>query len=215
MYSSNKIPIEEKAHALYLYMAGLSSWEIADMMEDHYGRKPSHSSVLNWARAPGSVRWTIPPRERRLIAVDETVEKVNGREVYAWAAIDVDMGELLAIKATWSRSSVDALLFLSRVLGACTNKPVFVVEGGPWYSWAFRELGLQYCRGAFGDRSGVERFFGSPKRRTRVFFNNINAGRSKIASLDMLMNMLFVYYNGPRSREGMGRVSSEVIAVVG
>ena len=30
----------------------------------------------------GSVGWTIPPRGRGLIAVDETAEKVNGREVY-------------------------------------------------------------------------------------------------------------------------------------
>ena len=102
VYPSNKIPTWEKAHALHLHMAGLSSWEVADAVEDHYGRKPSHSSVLNWARALGSVRWTIPPRERRLIAVDETVEKANGREVYVWAAIDVDTRELLAIKASWS-----------------------------------------------------------------------------------------------------------------
>ena len=102
IFKRHKIPIEEKAHALYLYMAGLSSWGIADAMGDRYGRKPSHSSVLDWARALGSVGWTIPPRERRLIAVDETVEKVNGREVYVWAAIDVDTRELLAIKATWS-----------------------------------------------------------------------------------------------------------------
>jgi len=54
---------------------------IADAREDRCGRKPSHASVLNWARALGSVRWTIPPRERRLIAVDETAEKANGREV--------------------------------------------------------------------------------------------------------------------------------------
>jgi len=107
----------------------------------------------------------------------EAAGKVNGREVYAWAAMDADTGELLAIETTWSRSSLDALLFLSRVLGACTNKPVFVVEGGPRYSWAFRELGLQYYHETFGDRSRVERFFGSLKRRTRVFFNNINAGR--------------------------------------
>jgi transposase-like protein len=72
------------------------------------------------------------------------------------------------------------------------------VEGGPWYSWAFRELGLEHCRGAFGDRSGVERFFGSLKRRTSAFFNNINAGRSKIASLDWVMNMSSAHYNGPR-----------------
>jgi transposase-like protein len=122
-----------------------------------------------------------------------------------WAAIDVDTGELLAIRATWSRSSMDALLFLRRVLEACTNKPVFVVEGGPWYSWAFRELGLQHCRGAFGDRSGVERFFGSLKRRTSASFKDINAGRSRIASLDGLMNMSFAYYNGLRFHKGIGR----------
>jgi len=175
----HKIPIEEKAHALYLYMAGLSSWGIADAMEDHYGRKPSHASVLDWARALGSVRWTVPPRERRPVAVDETAEKVNSREVHAWAAIDVDTMELPAIKATWSRSSMDALP------GPGARGPReqtgVRLEGGPWYSWAFRELGLEHCRGAFGDRSRVERFFGSLKRRTRVFFNNINARGSRIA----------------------------------
>jgi hypothetical protein len=105
-------------------MAGLSSWEIADAMEDRYGREPSRSSVLDWARALGSVGWTIPPRGRRLIAVDEAAEEVNGREVYVWAA--------------WSRSSMDALLFLRRMLRA----------------------------------------------RTMVSFNDMNAGRSRIASLD-------------------------------
>jgi|GEM_PF-3786618 len=41
-------------------------------------------------------------------------------------------------------------------------------------------------------------FFGSLKRRTGAFFNYINAGRSRIASLDMLMNMSSAHYNGPR-----------------
>jgi transposase-like protein len=79
------------------------------------------------------------------------------------------------------------------------HEPAPVRRGrGPWYSWAFRELGLEHCRGAFGDRSGVERFFGSLKRRTSAFFKDINAGRSRITSLDGVMNMFFVYYNGPR-----------------
>ncbi|MFP3209210.1 MAG: DDE-type integrase/transposase/recombinase [Nitrososphaeria archaeon] len=119
-------------------MAGLSSWEIADAMEDRRGRKPPHSSMLYRARALGSVGWTVPPRGRWLVAVDETAERVNGREVYVWAAMDVDTGELPAMKATWSRSSMDALLFLRRVLRA----------------------------------------------RTMVSFNDMNAGRSRIASLD-------------------------------
>ena len=60
----------------------------------------------------------------------------------------------------------------------------------------------------------MERFFGSLKRRTSASFKDVNMGRSRIASLDMLMNMFFVYYNGPRFQEGIGRVSSEVIAVL-
>jgi transposase-like protein len=132
-----------------------------------------------------------------------------------WAAIGVDTRELLAIKATWSRSSMDALLFLGRALEACTNKPAFVMDRGPWYSWAFRALGLQYYSETFGDRSRVERFFGSLKRRTRVFLKDINARRSRIASLDRIVNMFFVYYNGLRFHKGIGRVPSEVIAVVG
>jgi len=86
---------------------------------------------------------------------------------------------------------------------------------GPRYSWAFRELGLQYYHGAFGDRSRVERSFGSLKRRTRVFFKDINTGRPRIASLDRIVNVFFLYYNGLRFHKGMGRVPSEVIAVVG
>jgi hypothetical protein len=64
------MPIGERAHALHLHMAGPSSWEVADAMEDRYGRKPSHASVLDWAHALGSVGWTIPPRGRRPVAAD-------------------------------------------------------------------------------------------------------------------------------------------------
>jgi recombinational DNA repair ATPase RecF len=132
--------------------------------------------------------------------------------------VRVELGKLNVVvgpNGSGKSSLLEALLFLSRVLGACTNKPVFVVDRGPWYSWAFQELGLEYYHETFGDRSRVERFFGSLKRRTRVFFNNINARRSRIASLDRMMNIFFVYYNGPRFQEGIGRVPSEVIAVVG
>ncbi|MFP3282835.1 MAG: hypothetical protein RXP97_01990 [Nitrososphaeria archaeon] len=66
IFKRHKISIEEKAHALYLCMAGLSSWEIADAMEDRCGRKPSHASVLDWARARvGRVDHTAEGEEAR------------------------------------------------------------------------------------------------------------------------------------------------------
>ena len=115
---------------------------------------------------------SVPPRKRNLVAVDVTELKVN-RIVYAWAAIDVDIRELLAMEATWGRG---ALLFLRKVLEGCTNRPLFVVDRGPWYGWASRSLGLSYCHEAFGIRSRIERSFRTLKRR--VFANNANARRS-------------------------------------
>jgi hypothetical protein len=131
-FGRHKIPIGEKAHALYLYMAGPSSWEIADIMEDRYGRKPSHSSVLDWAHAFGSVRWTIPPRERRPVAVDwnEAAEKADGREVYVWAAIDVDTRSSPAIKACGPGAPRTPSSSWAGCSGPART-PVFVVEGGP------------------------------------------------------------------------------------
>jgi transposase-like protein len=54
-------------------------------------------------------------RARRLVAVDETVLKVNGRICYLWAAmaaIDVDTGEILALYASRGRGIPGAIEFL-------------------------------------------------------------------------------------------------------
>ncbi|MGC8695876.1 MAG: hypothetical protein ACP5UD_05700 [Conexivisphaera sp.] len=112
VFRRNETPIEEKARAALLHVAGPSS---GGGVAEELG--VSHASVLNWARAIASVPGSIPPRERRLVAVDETELKANGRIVHVWAAMDVDTRELLAVEATWSRSSLQALPFLRRVLG--------------------------------------------------------------------------------------------------
>ena len=61
--------------------------------------------------------------------------------VYVWSAVDVDSRELLALEASYGRSSLNALTFLKKALKMCTNKPLVK---GPWYKWAFERLGLEY-----------------------------------------------------------------------
>jgi putative transposase len=39
----------------------------------------------------------VKKRERRLIAMDETRLKLQGRDIFIWAAIDIDTKELLSI----------------------------------------------------------------------------------------------------------------------
>jgi len=69
---------------------------------------------------------------------------VKGVYVYVWSAVDVDSKELLALEASYGRSSLNALAFLKKALRMCINKPLVLVDKGPRYRWAFDRLGLEY-----------------------------------------------------------------------
>jgi putative transposase len=83
-----------------------------------------------------------------VVGVDETKVKVERRGepiyVFLWAERDVDTKEVLAFRASFTRSSLDAEMFLKQVLEYCENKPLFLVDKGPWYREAFERLGLEY-----------------------------------------------------------------------
>jgi transposase-like protein len=64
--------------------------------------------------------------------------------VFLWAARDVDTKEVLTFRASFTRSSMDAEIFLEQILEYCENKPLFLVEKGPGYREAFEKLGLDY-----------------------------------------------------------------------
>jgi transposase-like protein len=48
----------------------------------------------------------------------------------------------------------------------CTNKPLVLVDKGPWYKWALERLGPEYR---------YERFFRYLKERTMVFNHKVSA----------------------------------------
>lgn len=82
----------------------------------------------------------VPKRERKVVAMDETKLKINGRQVYVWAAIDADTKELLAVYAFYYRSHINNVVFLRKVLDTCIGRPVVLVDGGPyahglWTGW--------------------------------------------------------------------------------
>jgi transposase-like protein len=43
--------------------------------------------------------------------------------VFLWAARDIDTKEVLTFRASFTRSSLDAEIFLKQVLEYCENKP--------------------------------------------------------------------------------------------
>jgi transposase-like protein len=137
---------------------------------------------------------------RRLVAVDETVLKVNGQICYLWAAIDVDTNEVLAVYASRGRGIPSAIKFLKKVLDSCEGKPV-IVDKGPWYRWAFERLGLEYRHERFGMRNRVERFFRYLKERTMVFHHKMSAKDhiQGITNLKLFLTLFTIYYQAART----------------
>ncbi len=128
----------------------------------------SHESVRKYYHRLKYILKEPKKKERKLIAVDETIIRVGDWKVFVWAAIDVETKECLAIWASEGRSSFHAYVFLREVLKYCKNKPEVVVDRGFWYKWALKRLGLRYRHETFGERNAVEGFFSRFKENKEV-----------------------------------------------
>jgi transposase-like protein len=107
------------------------------------GLEPISKSAVHYlAKKVSEIRVAREPRYRRCIAVDETKLRVKKSYVYIWSAVDVDSSrELLALEASYGRSSLNALSFLKKALRMCTNKPLVIVDRGPCVGGRLRGLG--------------------------------------------------------------------------
>jgi len=152
------------------HAAGLS---FRDVSERYCVTAASRESVRKWFHRFSSI-FSVDKKFRDTVAVDETVVKMHSLRVYVWSAVDVDSGEILAVYASRSRNMLIALKFLRIVLDRCLNKPLIIVDRGPWYRWALERLRLKCPYQKFGLRNAVEKFFRHLKQRTRRFYNNIN-----------------------------------------
>jgi transposase-like protein len=179
----------EKLCSVILFITGLS---LRDISERFCLTSASRESVRIWAHRSSSL-FKPSKRARRLVAVDETVLKVNSRICYLWAAIDVDTGEILALQASRGRGLPNAIKFLKMVLRSCDGKPIVVVDRGPWYRWALERLGITYFHETFGKRNKIERLFRELKNRTKRFYNNVNS--KKLKSIEELVTAIAIMHN--------------------
>jgi transposase-like protein len=179
----------EKLYSVILFISGLS---LRDISERFCLTFASRESVRIWAHRSSSL-FKPSKRARRLVAVDETVLKINGQICYLWAAIDVDTNEILALYASRGRGLPNAIKFLKMVLRSCDGKPIVVVDRGPWYRWALERLGITYFHETFGERNKIERWFRELKERTKRFYNNVNSKTLK--SIEEIATAVAIAHN--------------------
>jgi transposase-like protein len=200
LFRSHRNPPLEKLYSVILFIAGLS---LRDLSERLCLTGASRESVRIWVHRFSSL-FRPSRRVRRLVAVDETVLKVNGQICYLWAAIDVDTNEILALYASRGRGIPNAIKFLKMVLRSCDGKPIVVVDRGPWYRWALERLGLTYFHETFGNRNKIERWFREMKERTKRFYNNVNSKNLK--SIEDIAMAVAIVHNLVRTGIGRGEV---------
>jgi len=169
IFTKNRISPEVKLLAALLYHLGLSYRSVSLAME--LLSTFSYESVRLWYRKIGTILPQPSKIHRSVIAVDETKLSVSGHFLFIWQAIDIERYEVLALKATATRGELDAILFLKETLRHCSNRPLVLVDHGPWYPPAFEHLGLRYKQVTFGDRNPVESWFNILKQKTKRFHN--------------------------------------------
>jgi putative transposase len=156
----------------------------------------SKSDVHYLAKKVSEIRVAKEPRYRRCIAVDETKLSVKGVHVYVWSAVDVDSKELLALEASYGRSCLNALSFLKKASRMCTDKPLVLVDKGPWYRWAFERLGLEYRHEEQGRKilqipEGENRSIPPQAKREKP--------RTGITNLKLFLSLFTLYYQAART----------------
>jgi transposase-like protein len=152
-------------------MAGLSYRDTTYVLRFIPGR---HEAVRLWVKKLEQVTVNVKVKSRRMVML-------------VWAAINVDTRELLAVWISWQRNIKHAESFLRKVFLTCTNKPVFLVDKGPWYPETFQALGLKWEHRTFGEMNRIERWFRTMKARTRRFFNNFPMRKKPVFKIKLFI----------------------------
>ncbi|MCD6482019.1 MAG: IS6 family transposase [Thermoplasmata archaeon] len=164
-----------KALAILLYFAGLSYRKTSKILRDF--EIFSYEAVRKWYHKCKDL-FIVKKKRRRVVAIDETKVKLENEQIYVWNAIDVDEGTILAVHVSTTRTSFDAYYFLRRVLDTCENKPLILVDKGPWYRWALQRLGLKYKHETFGERNAIEGWYSLFKARVKRFWKRFPVNSS-------------------------------------
>jgi len=195
VFLRNKKPPEAKVFACYLYLQGPSLGQTQRLLEDLELGVMTHSAIWYWLQQVGvQVGETLVKRKRRrCLVVDETKIRIKDGWIYVFGSVDPENREIVCLQVTKYRESVDALGFPKRCLRYCEGKPVIATDGGPWYRWPTRRLGLKHVVMCGGQRNYTERWFETLKDKLRTF--DCYFPTHDIKSIQNLCNAFGFIYN--------------------
>ncbi|RLG17920.1 hypothetical protein DRN75_02940 [Nanoarchaeota archaeon] len=89
----------------------------------------SHNAVHKWVKKfEEKLTISTEKKERKLIAIDETVVKANKKHYYVFSVVNVEGNVLILMKVYTTRNYLTAKSFIKEVLNYCENKSKFIID---------------------------------------------------------------------------------------
>ena len=130
IFERERVSMKTRALGVILYHFGISLRNTSLVVSSF--EQASHEAIRDWYLRAAKI-FQVQKVERKIIVMDETKIKINGKWHFLWAAVDIENWDVLGIWVTQGRSSFEAYSFIRHVLNHCENKPIILVDGGPWY----------------------------------------------------------------------------------
>jgi Transposase and inactivated derivatives len=197
-------------YAIYLYFSGHSLRRASKSLRLTISR--SHVSIWRWVQRLGPVLGSFgaDPRDVHRIFVDETMVNVGGTSALIWIAFEPDLRAMLDFHVSWRGNSIDAYLFIRRLVHKYGRVPIYT-DGAGWYADACRWAGVEHVVYGHPLKNLMERMVQYVKDRTEAFDDLFPVGGRRLASgraFEHVLNWLsafmfmhnFVFENG-----GLGR----------
>jgi transposase-like protein len=203
-----RTPLELVIYGVYLYVIGLSFRDVSRaiaMVEEYV----SHVAVWEWfqkfGKEFGEKVFLKNMPDIIVVVADETEVKIGDRQVYLWAAICPETWKIAYLMLSYDRSNFTTYLFFRRLIALHGKKPKLVItDGGPWYYWPLKRLGIRHEVMSGDVRSYIESFLAILKDRTRIFDHYFPCNCEQIPKHVYNWLYLFAFYHNACFRTERG-----------
>jgi putative transposase len=205
-----RTPVEWIGLALDSYYEGRSLNSVCRQLEETYGETRADSLVYRWVTQFSQIAIREADQYKahtgNTWVADETVLRIEGRNLWFWDVIDDETRFLLASHISSTRTTRDASALMNGARERSVDLPNFVMTDklnvyikGIAESLGAEPIHLQSQGFARGFNTNlIERFHGTIKARTKVM-----RGMKHVQTAKLIMNGWLVHYNFFRPHQSL------------
>lgn len=215
-----RTPLEQVGSALNMYYEGMSLEDIGTHLEQMNRNHAAKSSIYGWVErfskeAIGEAE-KYKPNVGDVWVADETVLKIEGKQLWFWDIIDAKTRFLLASHISRTRTIPDAKALMEKAAKKAGKTPKYVLTD----KLAAYLDGIELAFGAETkhiqtkpftveqNTNLIERFHGTLKDRTKVM-----RGIKRVDSANLFAEGWLVHYNFFRPHETLGKTPAEAAGI--